>query len=99
VFDCSGFVVAAFRQQGVDLAAHGLASSQAMANDHTFLQTVSKSQLKPGDIITYAPHDGIGHVVIYMGNGKAIQAGGSSGVGVVNVDWSRANAFKRVPGT
>jgi cell wall-associated NlpC family hydrolase len=99
VFDCSGFVVAAFRQKGVDLAAHGLASSQAMANDHQFLQSVSRSQLRPGDIITYAPHNGIGHVVIYLGNNKCIQAGGGSGVGVVNVDWSRVNAMKRVPGT
>lgn len=97
VFDCSGFVVAAYRQLGVDLAAHGLASSGAMAADTKFLQTISKDQLQPGDLITYSPHNGVGHVVIYLGNGQCIQAGGSHGVGIVNVDWSRANHFKRVP--
>jgi peptidoglycan hydrolase-like protein with peptidoglycan-binding domain len=97
VFDCSGFVVAAYRQLGVDLAAHGLASSGAMAADTKFLQTISKDALQPGDLITYSPHDGVGHVVIYLGNGQCIQAGGSHGVGIVNVDWSRANHFKRVP--
>jgi cell wall-associated NlpC family hydrolase len=97
VFDCSGFVVAAYRQQGVDLAAHGLASSGAIAADTKFLQPLSREQLQPGDLITYKPENGVGHVVIYMGNGQCIQAGGSHGVGIVNVDWNRANAFKRVP--
>lgn len=97
VFDCSGFVVAAYRQLGVDLAAHGLASSGTIAADTRFLQPLTRDQLQPGDLITYKPENGVGHVVIYLGNGQCIQAGGSHGVGIVNVDWDRASAFKRVP--
>jgi cell wall-associated NlpC family hydrolase len=97
VYDCSGFVVAAYRKLGVDLAAHGLASSGAMAADHRFLQSVPKSQLRPGDLITYSAHNGVGHVVIYLGNGQCISATGGRGVCVTPVDWGRANAFKRVP--
>lgn len=97
VFDCSGFVVAAYRQLGVDLAAHGLYSSGTMATDTRFLQTLSKDQLQPGDLIVYQPHNGIGHVVIYLGNGQTIESAGGSGVKVGTVDWARVRSYKRVP--
>ncbi len=97
VFDCSGFVVAAYRQLGVDLAAHGLYSSGTMATDTRFLQTVGRDQLQPGDLIVYQPHNGIGHVVIYLGNGQTIESAGGSGVKVGTVDWARVRAYKRVP--
>ncbi|MDQ3263174.1 MAG: NlpC/P60 family protein [Myxococcota bacterium] len=97
VFDCSGFVVGAFRQLGVDLAARGITSSSAMRSNSSFLQNVGRDGLQPGDLITYAPKNGVGHVVIYLGNGQAIEAAGGAGVTVRPVDWSRADAFKRVP--
>lgn len=98
VFDCSGFVCACFKRAGVDLAARGLSSSGAIRNNSNgFLQNINKSDLKPGDLITYAPKNGVGHVVIYLGNGQCIEAAGGAGVRVSNVNWERADAFRRVP--
>lgn len=98
VFDCSGFVVAAYRKLGIDLAAHGCFSTGTMQAS-SFLQTVSQSQLRPGDLIFYKPHNGIGHVVIYAGNGQCIECAGGVGVVARTVDWSRVQSYRRVPGT
>lgn len=98
VFDCSGFIVAAYRQLGVDLAAKGIASSSTMRSDTSFLQNIPQSELKPGDMVTYSPNDkGIGHVVLFLGEGKCIESSGSAGVVIRDVDWQRADGFKRVP--
>lgn len=97
VFDCSGFVVAAFRQLGVDLAARGLASTSTFHADTKFLQPLSREQLSPGDLIMYQPKNGVGHVVIYMGEGKAIEAAGGKGVTISNVNWDRIKSMRRVP--
>ncbi len=97
VFDCSGFVVAAYRELGVDLAARGLASTATFHADTKFLKPVTREQLAPGDLIMYQPRNGIGHVVIYMGDGRAIEAAGGKGVVMSNVDWDRIKSFRRVP--
>ncbi len=97
VFDCSGFVVAAYRQLGVDLAARGLASTSTFHADTKFLKPVTREQLAPGDLIMYQPKNGIGHVVIYMGNGQAIEAAGGKGVTMSTVNWDRVKSFRRVP--
>jgi peptidoglycan hydrolase-like protein with peptidoglycan-binding domain len=97
VFDCSGFVVAAYRQLGVDLAARGLASTATFHADTKFLKPVTKEELAPGDLIMYQPKNGIGHVVIYMGDGKAIEAAGGKGVTMSDVHWDRVKSFRRVP--
>ncbi|MBK7864682.1 MAG: peptidoglycan-binding protein [Archangiaceae bacterium] len=100
VFDCSGFVVACYRRAGVDLAARGLATSGAIrANAGGFLQNLRQDELKPGDLITYAgDHNGVGHVVIYLGNNQCLECSGSKGVHIGTVKWERANSFRRVPG-
>ncbi|WP_224390854.1 C40 family peptidase [Pseudonocardia sp. ICBG1293] len=65
-FDCSGLMVWAFEQIGVDLPRTSSAQSQM---DGT---PVSKSQLKPGDMVFfYSP---VSHVGIYAGNGKVLHA-------------------------
>ena len=55
VFDCSGFVVAAYRQLGVDLAARGLASTATFHADTKFLKPLTREQLAPGDLIVPSP--------------------------------------------
>ncbi len=97
VFDCSGFVVAAFRQQGVDLLKHGLASTSQFINDTRFLKPVTRENLRPGDLILYKPHKGIGHVVIYMGGDRCIEARSGAGVSVNQVHWANVKTFRRVP--
>lgn len=64
-FDCSGLVLAAYRQIGVSLPH----SSRAMFG---YGRAVSRSELKPGDLIFwYSP---IHHVGMYIGNGKIVHA-------------------------
>lgn len=64
-FDCSGLVLAAYRQIGISLPH----SSRGMYN---YGKSVSRSELKPGDLIFwYRP---IHHVGLYIGNGKIVHA-------------------------
>jgi len=93
-FDCSGLVVAMFRKAGVDLAAQGLASSSTMK---ARLPPVPKNALQPGDLLVKD-----GHVVVYIGNGKVLQAASSGdpdGDGISNgsVRVSDASSFLNDP--
>lgn len=64
-FDCSGLVFYAFQQMGVTLPRTAAAMSQVGT-------PVSKSQLKPGDLVFfYSP---VSHVAIYIGDGKVVNA-------------------------
>ncbi|SFO29410.1 Cell wall-associated hydrolase, NlpC family [Pseudonocardia ammonioxydans] len=65
-FDCSGLMVWAFEQVGVDLPRTSKAQAQ------TDGESVSKGDLKPGDMVFfYSP---VSHVGIYAGNGKVLHA-------------------------
>ena len=79
-FDCSGFTSYVFKQLGYSLNR----TAEGQASNGT---AVSKENLKPGDILlyTYRGLYGIGHVGIYIGDGKMIHAGNSS-TGVIVSD-------------
>ena len=66
--DCSGFVHQVYKYFGYNLVRYSL----------SFLYegvAVSKSEMKPGDIVVYPRNsEGIGHVAIYMGNGLIVEA-------------------------
>ena len=64
-FDCSGLVVWAFQQAGVELPH----SSQSLAAGG---QPVAVNQMQPGDVIAY--YSDASHVGIYVGNGKMVHA-------------------------
>lgn len=64
-FDCSGLMLAAYRSAGISLPH----SSRAQANVG---RAVSKSELKPGDLIFW--YHPIHHVGMYIGNGKIVHA-------------------------
>ncbi len=68
-FDCSGFVQYVYKHFGYSLSR----SSKTQANDGV---AVSKSNLQPGDILIFknTAKTEIGHVGIYIGNGKFIHA-------------------------
>lgn len=78
-FDCSGFVTAVYKSEGVKLPR----SSKDMAKVGV---KVPKDQLKPGDLVFFKTRRSsrINHVGIYAGNGKFIHS--SSGKGQVRVD-------------
>lgn len=81
-WDCSGLVQAALAKVGVNVAHH--ATAQYFSSAGTFVRggdgskpsLSNVSMLKPGDIVfPYAPNAGdVGHVGIYSGNGKFIEA-------------------------
>lgn len=66
--DCSGFVHQVYKNFGYNLVRYSL----------SFLYEgvpVSKENIKPGDIVVYPRNsEGIGHVAIYIGNGKIVEA-------------------------
>lgn len=64
-YDCSGLTMASWAQAGVSLPH----SSRAQYNSG---QRVDRSNLQPGDLIFYG--NPIGHVSLYIGGGKAIDA-------------------------
>lgn len=73
-FDCSGFTQFVFKKFGVSL------NRQSTAQYHQGL-SVSKSQLKAGDLVFFNTlGNGVSHVGIYMGAGTFSHASSSKGV-------------------
>lgn len=68
-FDCSGFVYYVLKQMGYSV-------SRTPAGQFNVGTTVSKENLKPGDIVYFANTyiSGISHVGIYAGNGQFIHS-------------------------
>jgi cell wall-associated NlpC family hydrolase len=64
-FDCSGLMLASYRSVGISLPH----SSRAQAG---LGRAVSRSELKPGDLIFW--YHPIHHVGMYIGNGKIVHA-------------------------
>lgn len=82
-FDCSGYVQYVFK-------AHGISLNRTCETQYKHGSFVSKSTLKPGDLVffqnTYKA--GISHVGIYIGNGQFIHASSSKGVTISNLSSS-----------
>ena len=85
-FDCSGLVYYVFQQHGIHL-------NRTAATQYQHGTYVSKSNLRPGDLVffqnTYKA--GISHVGIYVGNGQFLHASSSQGVTISalsNSYWS-----------
>jgi peptidoglycan DL-endopeptidase CwlO len=68
-FDCSGFILYVFNKVGVDLP-------RSSADQFKTGTSVSKSNLKPGDLVFFKNtyKQGISHTGIYIGNNKFISA-------------------------
>ena len=64
-YDCSGLTGAAWRAAGVSLSR----TSQSQFRDG---RAVSKSELKPGDLVFF--YSGLSHVALYAGNGMILHA-------------------------
>lgn len=83
--DCSGFVQSVYKHFGVSLPR----TSGAMRDSG---KGVSYSEAIPGDIICYS-----GHVGIYMGDGKIVNAINSSkGIGVLSATYASIITVRRV---
>ncbi|WAH36779.1 C40 family peptidase [Alicyclobacillus dauci] len=78
-FDCSGFSQTVFAHFNISLPR--TAAGQAQVG-----QTISKSDLQPGDLVFFnTDGTGISHVGIYVGDGKFISATSSKGVQVNDI--------------
>jgi cell wall-associated NlpC family hydrolase len=75
-FDCSGLVVYVMRHLGISLPR--TAALQARVGEEIVRD---RSELRPGDLLTFGRGSRISHVGIYSGNGRYIHA--SSGRGQV----------------
>jgi cell wall-associated NlpC family hydrolase len=64
-FDCSGLVMWAYAQVGIQLPHY--TGDQWVSGVH-----ISKSQLEPGDLVFFYPD--LGHVGMYIGNGLMVDA-------------------------
>lgn len=85
--DCSHFVWLVYKKCGLD---YGYRMSSAC---RTLGKAISRSDMKPGDIVCYS-----GHVAIYAGNGKIVEAQ-STRAGITNnrsVDNKPILAIRRV---
>lgn len=79
-FDCSGFVQYVFKENGVSIPR----TVAAMWNDAKPVNT-----LEPGDLVFFHTYKaGPSHVGIYIGNGKFIQDGSSTGVKISSMNLS-----------
>jgi cell wall-associated NlpC family hydrolase len=101
VYDCSGFVIRAWREAGVDLSAqYGLYGSQQFPNSP--LQEIDRTAVQPGDLAVYSPDPdtGIGHIVMIHhidadGTVHTIEATPSQGVHIGVINWTRVTSIKR----
>ncbi len=87
-WDCSGFVSWVFAQHGVSLPH----SASAIVNSPK-VKRISASEARPGDLVYYP-----GHIGIYAGNGRTIDAGTSAGSTQERNMWSANWSYYRVVG-
>ncbi|MBR5809274.1 MAG: C40 family peptidase [Clostridia bacterium] len=66
-FDCSGLVQYSLRKLGVSVP-------RSSSSQYGCGTSVSKANLKPGDLVFFSRGGGISHVAIYAGNGQVIHA-------------------------
>ena len=81
-FDCSSFVHWAFKEVGVDLGPLNSTSTETLKH---LGETVSPSEMQPGDLVFFDTYKTDGHVGIYIGNGKFIGAQTSTGVAIADM--------------
>ncbi|CAG7615839.1 hypothetical protein PAESOLCIP111_01832 [Paenibacillus solanacearum] len=82
VFDCSSFMQYIFKEHGVKLPRES--RDQAKKGKH-----VSRSNLKKGDLVFFSTRKSgkgkIGHVGVYIGNGKILHTYGKPGVTISTI--------------
>ena len=82
-FDCSGLVMYVYSKLGVSLPHHA-------ASQYHYGREVSRWALKPGDLVFFS---GLGHVGLFIGKGRFIDAPQSGAVVRVTSLASRSSSF------
>lgn len=79
--DCSGFVSCVFAHFGIMTPNYSISFAYGG-------KEVSPDCMQPGDVIVYGYKGGIGHVAIYMGNGKIVEAQSTNAGITANRSWN-----------
>ncbi|HZP31363.1 MAG TPA: NlpC/P60 family protein [Acidimicrobiia bacterium] len=87
-YDCSGLVMAAFRSAGVSLPHYSGAMYQMLPH-------VPLDSVQVGDLLFWGP-GGSEHVAIYVGDGKLLEAGGSTHIVHIGPIWGHPSGAARV---
>ncbi len=83
--DCSGFIQTLYGEYGIEIPR--TADCQYFAATH-----ISEDELQKGDLIFYGPNvNDIGHVAIYLGDGKIVHAKGKAYGIVISDDYKYAH--------
>lgn len=84
--DCSGLVYHAYNQAGMNMP-------RKTAKGYTFGgRIISQSQAQPGDLVAFTGNN-YGHMGIYTGNGRIIDASSSQGRVVERSIWNAPHVF------
>ena len=84
--DCSGLVYHAYNQAGVNV-------SRKTAKGYTFGgRIISQSEAQPGDLVAFTSNN-YGHIGIYAGNGRVIDASSSRGRVMERMIWNAPHVF------
>lgn len=88
--DCSGFVQSVYKRFGYSLPRCSYQQAEVG-------KKVAFKDLKPGDLVFYYRGFRIGHVTIYVGGGKVVQARGSAyGIVMTRYDYSTPAFARRI---
>ena len=84
--DCSGLVYHAYNQAGITMPRKN-------AKGYTFGgRIISQSEAQPGDLVAFTSNN-YGHIGIYVGNGRIIDASGSRQQVVERNIWNSPHVF------
>lgn len=93
-FDCSGFTRRVYSDVGINIG-------RTTWDQHAQGKSVAKKDLQTGDLVFFNTSGSLSHVGIYVGNGRMIHAGTSTGVSYASINdpyyWgSRYAGAKRI---
>lgn len=87
--DCSGFTMKVYERYGVYLPHYS-------ASQPSYGVKISRSELKPGDLIFYSSSNRIDHVAIYIGNGQVVHAANTrDGIKISNAFYQEPVCYVR----
>lgn len=86
-FDCSGLVQYVYGEAGINLP-------RLEKDQYEACEEIEEEDIQPGDLIFYkneTSNGEIGHVAIYLGNGKVFEAGDPIGIYSATDEWHTSN--------
>lgn len=86
-FDCSGLVQYVYGEAGINLP-------RLEKDQYEACEEIEAENIQPGDLIFYkneTSNGEIGHVAIYIGNGKVFEAGDPIGIYSTTDEWHTSN--------